>query len=99
MADVDHDDAAWTQAIAAEAEELARGQVERDVRLAVGVDEDRVVARCRAPQERPRVLAEDAQSRRAHVEEAAADVRALRVELDRVDRRAREVVAIGPGGS
>ncbi len=39
----DHD-AAGHEAVADELEELARGQIEGDVRLAVGVDHDHVVA-------------------------------------------------------
>ena len=48
--------AARLQPVADELEELARRQVERDVRLAVGVHEDHVVARVGPAQERARVL-------------------------------------------
>ena len=44
VADVDDHRPVRVQVVAHELEELLRGQVERDVRLAVGVDEDRVVA-------------------------------------------------------
>ena len=80
----------------ASSEELARRQVERDVRLAVGVDEDRVVALLGPPQERACVLGEDPQARRPHVEPPAADVGHLAVDLDAVDERVGPVVADGP---
>ena len=51
VADVDDQRPARVQPVARELEELLRGQVEGDVGLAVGVDEDRVVALVRGPQE------------------------------------------------
>ena len=57
-----------------EAEELARRQVEGHVRLAVGVDEDQVVALAAAAQEGPRVGGDDGEARVvAEAEVAAAD--------------------------
>ena len=67
-----------------ELEELARGQVEGDVGLAVGVDRDHVVALVGAAQERPRVLVEQPQPRVVHLEVAPADLRQLRVDLHAV---------------
>ena len=60
------------------------GEVERDVGLAVGVEEDRVVAGLRRAEERARVLGVLAQLRAvAQAEVAAADVGQLAVDLDR----------------
>ena len=56
MADVHDHHATRAQAVAHQLEELPRREVERDVGLAVDVDHDRVVARRRAAQVRPRVL-------------------------------------------
>ena len=95
VTDVDEHDAAGAQPLLDEREELLRREVERDVRLAVGIDEDRVVALLRAAQERPRVGGERAQPRAAHVEVAPPDVGQLTVDLDRVDRRLREEVPVG----
>ena len=56
VADVDdHDAAAASAGRAASSKNSSRREVERDVGLAVGVDEDRVVAAVGAAQERPRV--------------------------------------------
>ena len=56
VADVDDHRPAGRQPIARQLEELLRRQVERDVRLAVGVEEDEVVALAGLAQERPRVV-------------------------------------------
>ena len=63
VADVDRQHPAGSEPVAGELEELLGGQVERDVRLAVGVDHDHVVAIGGAAQERPRVLGDSAQLR------------------------------------
>ena len=82
-----------------ELEELLRGQVERDVGLAVGVEEDRVEALVGAAQVRPRVVGVQAQLRpRPQPEVALADVEQLAVDLDGVDRGLREVVRVRAGG-
>ncbi len=55
VGDVERDDPAGREPLRDELEELLRREVERHVRLVVGVDEDQVVALVRAAQERPRV--------------------------------------------
>ena len=91
--------AAGLEPLARELEELHRRQVERDVGLAVGVDEDRVVARVDPAQERPRVLGVELQLRPlAQAEVALADVVQLAVDLDAVDPRVREVLRVGARG-
>ena len=77
------------EAVARELEELPRRQVERDVGLAVGVDEDRVVARASCARRNGRASAVCVcRCGRAQVEPAPADVGQLAVDLDRVDARA-----------
>src|SRR5919204_6226088 len=95
MADVDEHDAAGCEVVAHLGEELARGQIERDVGLAVGVDDDDVPAARRGAQERARVGGVDVEVGPVHVEEAAADLGQGRVDLHAVHAGLREVVAVG----
>src|SRR5207302_801053 len=67
-------------------EELARREIEGDVRLAVGVDQDDVVAAGLGGHPVTPVSDSDVQVRLRHVEVATANVDDLRVELDTVDR-------------
>jgi hypothetical protein len=98
VAEVDDHRAARREPVADELEELARREVERDVGLAVGVEEDRVVAGGRVAEERAGVLGVLAQLRAlAEAEVAVADVEQLAVDLDAVDDRAREVAGVGAG--
>ena len=103
MADVDHHHAARREVLADQGEELLGDQVERDVGLAVGVDHDRVPAPVGRAQERARVGRVQVQVRAAlRSKSAAPDVGQLAVDLDAVDARAGEEVAVGargrPGG-
>ena len=98
VAEVDDHRAAGREPVADELEELVGGEVERDVGLAVGVEEDRVVAGGRVAEERAGVLGVLAQLRAlAEAEVAVADVEQLAVDLDPVDDRAREVARVGAG--
>src|SRR4051794_27226269 len=98
MADVDDDRAAGSEPVAGEREELARGEVERDVGLAVGVDEDRVEAAGRFAQERPGVLGVEVEVAAREPEPTAAQRGDLAVYLHGVDARIREEVAERPRG-
>ena len=96
MPGVDDHDAAGHQPVAGEPEELARGQVERDVGLAVGVDHDRLPALLGPPQERPGVLRVELEARPvAQAEPAAAQLGQLAVDLHAVDPRAGEELPVG----
>ena len=78
--------------VADEPEELARREVERDVRLAVCVDDDQVVALVGRAEERARVGVVHRQPRvLPHPEVALPDAADRRVELDAVDLRSRVV--------
>ena len=61
VADVDDHHAAGSQPLARQLEELAGGQVEGDVGLAVGVDDDHVVVAVGGLEPGPRVLVVDRQ--------------------------------------
>ena len=87
---VQRDEPARAQALADEAEELARGQVEGHVGLVVRVDVDEVEALVRAAQERARVGVGGLEPRVvAHAEVAVAGVRHRGVDLDALDADAR----------
>ena len=95
MADVDDHRAARRQPVARQLEELLRGEVERDVGLAVGVEEDEVVALVRLAQERARVVGVEPQLRtRLQPEVPLPDVEQLAVDLDGVDDRVGEVLRV-----
>ena len=87
MPDVDDHRAAGPQPVARELEELLGRQVERDVRLAVGVEEDRVVALLGGRRRNGRASSVCSRScgRVLQAEVAAPDVEQLAVDLDRVD--------------
>ena len=95
MAGVDHDHAAGLQPVLGELEELPRGQVERDVGLAVGVDEDRLPAPLGRAQERPRVVRVQPRVRPlAQAEPLLPQLGQLTVDLDAVDLRGGEVLLV-----
>ena len=72
--------------LAREPEELPRREVERHVRLMVGIDDDQVVALVRAAKERPGIGVVHGQAGVVpEPEEAAADAADGRIELDPVD--------------
>ena len=76
-------------------EELACDEVERDVGLAVRVEEDGAVASVAGLQPWPGVGGVEVQVRPRQVEVALADVGQLAVDLDRVHPRVGEEVAVG----
>ena len=83
--DVQSDDPARGKVLAHEPEELARREVERHVRLVVGVDDDQVVALVRRAEERTRIGVVDDESRVvAHPEVASTDPAYCGVELDAI---------------
>ena len=85
--------------LAHEAEELAGCEVERDVRLVVGVDDDEVVAIVGAAQERAGVRVVHGQAWIVlEPEVATADAADGRVELDAVDLRLRVIDPECAGG-
>src|SRR5215216_7219818 len=99
MTDVDHHDAPRRKAVADEGEELQGRQVERDVGLAIGIDDDHVVLAVGPAKPWPRVLVVHGEIRiRVHVEVAVADLRELGVDLDSIDLGPREEAAISTGG-
>ena len=82
---VEREDPTRLEPLAREPEELPRREVERHVRLVVGIDDDQVVALVRASKERPRVGVVHRQARIVlHAEPAPPDATDGRVELDPV---------------
>ena len=79
----------------ADGEELAGHEVERDVGLAVGIHEDRVIAGVTGLEPRSGVRGVEVQARARQVEVALADRRQRTVELDGVHARVREEVPVG----
>ena len=85
MADVDDHGPAGREPLAGQLEELLRRQVERDVGLAVGVDDDHVVVAVGPAQPGAGVVGVGVQVRAVEVEVARADLGQLAVDLDAVD--------------
>ncbi len=96
MAHVHDRHAARTQVRADRREELVGDQVERDVGLAVGVEKDRVVTMVTLIQPWTSVRGVGVEPRAGEAEVATSDARQHAVELDGVDPRRAEVVAVRP---
>src|SRR5947209_18753499 len=79
-------------------EELSSEQIERDVRLAVRVEEDRVVARVTRLEPGTCVGRVEVQLCSAKSEPLLADRREASIELDRIDPGQGEVMAVGARG-
>src|SRR4029079_10280237 len=90
--DVDDDQPTRLEPVADELEELPRGEVEGDVRLAIRGDHDHVEPTRLRKQPRPRVRGVGVEVRPLQVEEGTADLRQLAVELHGVDPGLWEVV-------
>ena len=85
-ADIDRDHAAWAKVVPRALEELSGCQIERDVGLAIGIDEDHVVVPGRGRHPVPAVGHDHIEITLGHPEVASPHLDDLRIELDPIDR-------------